>query len=85
MGVFLELLVVTGSCRLLQKMNGLRIIEVLFFSTAALVVSNTVKSDICTQFQRIKCFIMKHLYLVLNVLNIQSADPGNGSRKVGIN
>ena len=65
-------------------MNRLWIIKMIFFSTARLVHTQTVKCCIVTKIQWVKSTCMKVFYLCLNVLKRNTTDSGYRIGKVHI-
>ena len=66
--VLLKHLVASCFRGLLQKVDGSRIITMLFSLASHLVRSHTVQSKICSEAKWIKCLRMKLLYIIFNIL-----------------
>ena len=67
MAVLFEDLIISGPCRLLQQMNGARIVQMLLLAGTLLVTSHTFQRQIYIQSQRVKCSGMQHIHVVCDV------------------
>ena len=83
-GVLFEGIVIAGPAGLLQKVDGLRVVEVLLGSGAAAEFVRTQARQLAVdvQTQRVECFLMAGFQIILDVLDRDAAHAGDGVRKV---
>ena len=82
--IFLEHLIAALFSGLLEKMDGTRIVFVLFTLASHLMGTYTVQSKICGKSKWIKCLRMKFFYVILDIFQCDSAYTAYGSCKVTI-
>ena len=82
--IFLEHLIAALFCGLLEKMDGTRIISVFLTLASHLMGTYAVQCQICCKSKRVKSLGMKLLYVILDILQSDSAYAAYSSCKVTV-
>ena len=80
--ILFEQIIVVCPCCLLQKMNRVRIIQMLLFPASHLVASDTLQTQVRIQSKRIKCRIMQFLHMALDIFNSDTTDTAYRVREI---
>ena len=75
--VLFEQVVIASPGRLLQQMNGLRIVTVMFSGTSHFMPSDAVQCFIYIQSQRIKCSGMQFVRFFCNIFHCDTTDTAD--------
>ena len=82
MAVLFEDFIISGPCRLLEQMDGTRIVQVFFLTRALLVASHALQGQIYIQAQRVKCGGMQHIHIISDIFQGDTAHTADRVGKV---
>ena len=81
-GVLLEQIVVIPPCCLLQKVDGLRIVQVLFLIAALLMPADAGQPLVHAQFVGVKCTVVHFQTACCDIIQIDTANTADGIREI---